>query len=166
MNQLEWPWKQRLWVSLWPAAISFSSYSTIEPGEHFSPPFFRACGGIFCNECSKNKAVMPNLGYVTPVRVCDACYRKSCSGSQSSADLNHFSEVHLHDLFWQEILNAYQEILNRYLTCIWQERFPVSLSLFFSFYFSLSSLSLSLPLLLLCVLDHAMILMPVLHTWM
>ena len=35
----------------------------------------RACGRIFCNECSAHKLQLEHLGYLEPVRVCDECYQ-------------------------------------------------------------------------------------------
>ena len=45
----------------------------------------RACGRIFCNDCSKNRMALAHLGYYTPERVCDECYRK-LNGAQKSED--------------------------------------------------------------------------------
>ncbi len=37
----------------------------------------RACGGLFCYECSSNEITIPRLAYhKTPVRVCDVCWVK------------------------------------------------------------------------------------------
>lgn len=33
----------------------------------------RACGRIFCGACSTSSFALPHLGYMQPVRVCDAC---------------------------------------------------------------------------------------------
>jgi alpha-tubulin suppressor-like RCC1 family protein len=33
------------------------------------------CGGIFCDKCSKKKAVLLRFGHVDPVRVCDECHK-------------------------------------------------------------------------------------------
>lgn len=35
----------------------------------------RHCGQIFCSECTKNRFEIPSLGFVVPVRVCDACFK-------------------------------------------------------------------------------------------
>jgi len=34
----------------------------------------RACGQVYCNDCSKEKLMLAELGYKEPVRVCDKCY--------------------------------------------------------------------------------------------
>eukprot|EP00939_MAST-03C_sp_MAST-3C-sp1_P004412 g4412.t1 len=36
----------------------------------------RSCGDIFCEDCSLHKLALPKLGYIEPVRVCDACFEK------------------------------------------------------------------------------------------
>ena len=36
----------------------------------------RACGRIFCNDCTKHRIALSHLGYYMPVRVCDECYSK------------------------------------------------------------------------------------------
>lgn len=37
----------------------------------------RACGNIFCKDCSTHTLFLTELGYTTkPVRVCDNCFRK------------------------------------------------------------------------------------------
>jgi len=35
----------------------------------------RCCGALVCADCSARQAVLPDLGYDTPVRVCDNCFR-------------------------------------------------------------------------------------------
>mmetsp|Transcript_17432 Transcript_17432/g.51577 ORF Transcript_17432/g.51577 Transcript_17432/m.51577 type:complete len:1083 (-) Transcript_17432:189-3437(-) len=34
----------------------------------------RACGNVFCNDCSKNRMALPSFGYDSEERVCDACH--------------------------------------------------------------------------------------------
>lgn len=34
----------------------------------------RLCARLFCDECTSKGQVMPDLGYYTPVRVCDTCF--------------------------------------------------------------------------------------------
>lgn len=36
----------------------------------------RACGRVFCNDCSKNRIALPSFGYDSQQRVCDECYNK------------------------------------------------------------------------------------------
>ncbi|ETO24354.1 hypothetical protein RFI_12806 [Reticulomyxa filosa] len=36
----------------------------------------RKCGQIFCNSCSTCKAVLPEMGFGEPVRVCDFCWER------------------------------------------------------------------------------------------
>ncbi|KAG9394912.1 hypothetical protein J8273_0119 [Carpediemonas membranifera] len=38
----------------------------------------RACGRVVCNNCSRRRVPVPELEHVTPVRVCDECYRVRC----------------------------------------------------------------------------------------
>ena len=33
----------------------------------------RACGNVFCDECTADRVTMPSLGYTTPQRVCHEC---------------------------------------------------------------------------------------------
>ena len=41
---------------------------------HFN--FTRACGQVFCNECSSHRVCLLKLGYTKQERVCDRCYIK------------------------------------------------------------------------------------------
>ena len=50
-----------------------------------SSSLYRACGRIFCNDCSKNRMALAHLGYYVPERVCDECFRK-LNATQSSID--------------------------------------------------------------------------------
>ncbi|CAB4035881.1 myotubularin-related 2-like, partial [Paramuricea clavata] len=36
----------------------------------------RACGQVFCNECSSHRVCLLKLGYTKQERVCDRCYIK------------------------------------------------------------------------------------------
>lgn len=38
--------------------------------------YCRACGQIFCNDCSSHRIVLTRLGYKNQERVCDRCYTK------------------------------------------------------------------------------------------
>ena len=40
----------------------------------------RACGGIFCDNCSSKKVKLETRGYTKSVRVCDNCYKLSRRG--------------------------------------------------------------------------------------
>ena len=60
---------------------------------HSSNP--RACGRIFCHECSKNKVALDHLGYFSPERVCDECHGKfMISGPQKSYDTETLTGSH------------------------------------------------------------------------
>lgn len=37
----------------------------------------RACGQVFCHECSSHESTIPKYGIEKPVRVCDSCYEKN-----------------------------------------------------------------------------------------
>ncbi|XP_071445048.1 hepatocyte growth factor-regulated tyrosine kinase substrate [Hetaerina americana] len=51
----------------------------------------RACGQVFCNQCSSKTSTLPKFGIEKEVRVCEACYEKvnkpSASGSKTEGDL-------------------------------------------------------------------------------
>jgi growth factor-regulated tyrosine kinase substrate len=34
----------------------------------------RSCGFVVCHDCSSGLAILPNLGYTKPVRICDVCF--------------------------------------------------------------------------------------------
>lgn len=36
----------------------------------------RACGQVYCADCSKHRMALPHFGYSTQERVCDACFEK------------------------------------------------------------------------------------------
>lgn len=36
----------------------------------------RKCGGIYCGNCTSEKFPLLDLGFSSPVRVCDRCYKK------------------------------------------------------------------------------------------
>ena len=36
----------------------------------------RACGQVFCNQCSGKCSILPKYGFEKEVRVCDTCYEK------------------------------------------------------------------------------------------
>jgi len=42
----------------------------------------RACGGTYCDSCSKQTLALPEYGLMDPVRVCDACIIKRTSKSK------------------------------------------------------------------------------------
>ena len=44
----------------------------------------RACGHIFCDDCSKNKIALGHLGYSRPERVCVECYSKLNAAQKTS----------------------------------------------------------------------------------
>lgn len=37
----------------------------------------RACGQVFCSECSKQKIRLPQFGYMNPERVCENCFQQN-----------------------------------------------------------------------------------------
>ncbi|XP_031571649.1 uncharacterized protein LOC116305818 [Actinia tenebrosa] len=37
----------------------------------------RACGQVFCGDCSKQKITLPQFGYTNPERVCESCYQQN-----------------------------------------------------------------------------------------
>ena len=36
---------------------------------------FRACGQVFCRDCSKQRVPLPQFGYMNPERVCENCFQ-------------------------------------------------------------------------------------------
>lgn len=56
---------------------------------HYIQHHCRKCGRIFCDDCSKNHASLPSLGYSEPVRVCNECYKELTS----TQNIQQFSEV-------------------------------------------------------------------------
>ena len=40
----------------------------------------RACGGIFCSDCSSHKVKLETKGYTKSVRVCDNCFQQAKNG--------------------------------------------------------------------------------------
>lgn len=61
----------------------------------------RSCGFVVCHDCSSQVAVLPNMGYVNPVRVCDYCFdnivylrgintQASVPGSRKKSDLHGY----------------------------------------------------------------------------
>ena len=48
--------------------------------------FYRACGQIFCNDCTKGRMTLPNFGYDEDVRVCDRCYQKHNELTEETRD--------------------------------------------------------------------------------
>lgn len=39
--------------------------------------FCRACGQVFCRDCTKQKISLPQFGYMNPERVCENCYQRN-----------------------------------------------------------------------------------------
>ncbi|XP_075231994.1 hepatocyte growth factor regulated tyrosine kinase substrate isoform X1 [Lycorma delicatula] len=44
----------------------------------------RACGQVFCNQCSSKNCTLPKFGIEKEVRVCDACYNNNSKSTKSS----------------------------------------------------------------------------------
>ncbi|CAB3229973.1 unnamed protein product [Arctia plantaginis] len=47
----------------------------------------RACGQVFCQQCSSKTSTLPKFGIEKEVRVCDACYDKVSRPPASSTKL-------------------------------------------------------------------------------
>ncbi|PSN51709.1 Zinc finger FYVE domain-containing protein 1 [Blattella germanica] len=60
--------------------------------ENRSKHHCRACGEGFCEDCSNNTMPVPERGWLTPVRVCDSCFRKD-SSSRSSDILDDIDDT-------------------------------------------------------------------------
>ena len=46
-------------------------FSTLQRRHHC-----RACGGVFCAQCSRWRTLLPHLGYDSPARVCEMCHEE------------------------------------------------------------------------------------------
>lgn len=60
-------WVQEKHVSVCDAC--YDSFSLTKRKHHC-----RACGNVFCDNCTKNKKPIPVLGYLKPVRHCSNCF--------------------------------------------------------------------------------------------
>ena len=67
----------------------------------------RACGHIFCDECSKNKIALSQLGYNRPERVCVECYSKL-----NAAQKTHDTDVRSKSTLLPFKLNFQQNVLS------------------------------------------------------
>ena len=56
------------------SAFTWASTSDSEAQEARDRHNCRACGGLVCEQCSKNKCPVPDIGLLFAVRVCDRCY--------------------------------------------------------------------------------------------
>eukprot|EP01060_Flectonema_neradi_P031582 TRINITY_DN4823_c1_g1_i1.p1 TRINITY_DN4823_c1_g1~~TRINITY_DN4823_c1_g1_i1.p1 ORF type:complete len:1548 (+),score=450.16 TRINITY_DN4823_c1_g1_i1:440-4645(+) len=54
-----------------PACYGCGSFFTIIKRRHHC----RSCGEIYCNECTRNKTSLLDLGHLEPQRVCETCYK-------------------------------------------------------------------------------------------
>ena len=67
-----------------------SSHPTTLTHTHTLPQYTqhhcRSCGHIFCHDCSKHKITIDHLGYSSPQRVCDECFRK-LHGAHKTTDV-------------------------------------------------------------------------------
>lgn len=59
------------WIDSDSCMICYAPFSMLNRKHHC-----RACGGVFCQDHSKNNTTLVNLGIMEPVRVCDNCYAK------------------------------------------------------------------------------------------
>ena len=75
----------------------------------------RACGQIFCSDCTKQKIRLPQFGYMNPERVCENCYQHN---KMRQVD----EEVGLSFLF---LIKTGVTLLNFRLTCEGNYLFPV-----------------------------------------
>lgn len=64
----------RLTSSCCASTFTWASTSDTEAQEARDRHNCRACGGLVCEQCSKNKCPVPDIGLLFSVRVCDRCY--------------------------------------------------------------------------------------------
>lgn len=50
--------------------------------------FFRACGQIFCADCSDYRAAVPDKNHFSRVRICASCYYSQTNGTTSNINSN------------------------------------------------------------------------------
>ena len=63
------------WVS--DVEVSNCSHCKVEFSDKVFKHHCRACGLIFCGDCSRRRLSVPSRGWDTPVRVCDSCAVRS-----------------------------------------------------------------------------------------
>lgn len=58
----------------------------------------RACGQVFCRDCTKQKTRLPQFGYLTPERVCDHCFEQHNRIRQEEEEEDEFEVITLPNL--------------------------------------------------------------------
>lgn len=74
------PWtgfSEEMTCSCCASAFTWASTSDSEAQEARDRHNCRACGGLVCEQCSKNKCPVPDVGLLFSVRVCDRCYNST-----------------------------------------------------------------------------------------
>ncbi|XP_020624382.1 uncharacterized protein LOC110061862 [Orbicella faveolata] len=55
----------------------------------------RACGQVFCSECSKQRIPLPQFGYMNPERVCENCFQHNSIRQVDEEDEDEFEVITL-----------------------------------------------------------------------
>lgn len=58
----------------------------------------RACGQVFCRDCTKQKIPLPQFGYMNPERVCENCYQRNTIRQADEEDEDEFEVITLPNL--------------------------------------------------------------------
>lgn len=58
----------------------------------------RACGQVFCSDCTKQKIRLPQFGYMNPERVCENCYHHNKIRQVDEEDEDEFEVITLPNL--------------------------------------------------------------------
>jgi hypothetical protein len=74
------------------SAFTWASTSDSEAQEARDRHNCRACGGLVCEQCSKNKCPVPDVGLLFSVRVCDRCYNSTKVDQFQDSSINKTEE--------------------------------------------------------------------------
>lgn len=85
------------------SAFTWASTSDSEAQEARDRHNCRACGGLVCEQCSKNKCPVPDIGLLFAVRVCDRCYHDMgnvvIDDSRKLSQLKHLNKYEKNERF-------------------------------------------------------------------
>lgn len=58
----------------------------------------RACGQVFCSDCTKQRIRLPQFGYTNPERVCENCFQQNKMRQVEEEDEDEFEVITLPNL--------------------------------------------------------------------